>query len=635
MFSLLSDNYFRLSNKLICATGLCIRFDYQCVTWSCCMKLLGKSNIRIFELNDEQRVPEEIYQHSIIIGFGSVRFERLGEDIIEIEMVLAPLSEDEGKADVSKAISMFINIANLGFLASRMIIRQGCLQSRIVKNQYGLRMHFPTSALKPAFVKTKDITSIGSIYGDQLDNLGGLADSYVCKISASRLDIGQEVEVYVPCAELLRFYLPHTSLVNAAFSGKDASECLYNPETPRTHPSKAIVQLRRSIPDICAPHVGRYCYDSYAENTFQRIFTDTMYGDGINPSQYLRISPPLRGDCDWLVEAEELDRGVFFITGIYRCDAPFPFDDLIFGRDNDGRTPEDRGLPIDINYFPMKQAVIENNQNLTEPLIHALNGNAELQIETLDIHFDFEEGYPSFGYLEKSLVKKIEKGAVQKPESMNIKYYSSSELVTGIALSGHLSQGNDYKFVKAEISNGKVKKSSIDDKLLNLSAQDAFSAFHEAMMLLENDFNVDWRNITGYIKDHSLILNMFEHAVVKSNMFLCLDKKSYLSCDVEERQKFVRKFVVAEVSNDEGGVVYLVDFEKHGDSSSVLFFYHFKGDRLEDSALREHIIEFTKDRRKWSQDEKPVFRGKMNHDSDLEAFSEKLKKVVTLVFEEL
>lgn len=597
------------------------------------MKFLGKNNIRIFELNDKQQVPDEIYQHSVVIGFGSVRFERLGEGIVEIEVVLAPFSE--GKVHFSKAISMFINIANLGFLASRMKIQQGCLHSRVVENQYGLRLHFPTSVLKPDLVKTKAIPSIESIYGDEFESLGGLADSYACKIPASRLDIGQDIEVYVPCSELLRFYLPHTSLVDAALSGEDANKCLYNPETPKTRSSKATIQLRPSIPDICAPHVGRYCYDAYAAEIFQRVFTDTVYGDGMSSNQYLRIYPPLRGDCDWLVEGQELEPGVLFISGIYRCDAPFPFDDLLFGRDNDGRTPEDRERPTDINYFPIKQAVFENEQDLTEPLVHALNGNADLQIETLDIHFDFEDDSPSFGYLENTVVKKVEKGAVQNPDSMNIKYYAGSELVTGIALSGHLSHENEDKFVKAEISNGKVKKSHIENDPLSLSAQDAFSTFHEAITLLKTDFTVDWRNITGYIKDHSLILNMFEHAAVKSNPFLCLDKKSYLKCENEERPKFVRKFVVAEVSNDEGSVVYLVDFEKHSDSSSVLFFYHFRGDRLENDVLREHVIEFTKDRRKWSQDEKPVLRRKLNHDSDLEAFSEKLNKVVTLVFEEL
>lgn len=583
-----------------------------------------------------QKLPEPLLRHATILGFGRLGLSHLSDEKVSVDVILAPVID--GKRCLEQAHRLSVNVSNLGFLAARMPIIDKVLRGREVKNQFSIRVDLPCN-YKPSLVSLSDLPIRIKWFPPSFrEKFSDFFDSSFMTAEATRLDTKEEVNIFVPCSEILRFYFPHTSLVEAAFSGEAAEKALYNPEINTLKDDRPFVQLRKKIPDICAPHIARIRHSGYAEKIFNRIYTDSIHS--VPPfssgERLLKVYPPIQGKVDWVVEATELECGSLLISGIYQCDASFPFDELLFGRDNDGRSPLGREKPSQINYIPLKKAVFPPGSSVEDPqspLSVSLDGMAEAQIETLDIEFDFEQDAPNFGGLSELPVKKIEKAAVKDPETMNVRVYVGEEAIAGVVSSGYLKSDNKDKFARAEISTGSIKKSEVDQRKRSASFFDAFDAFQNAIYSLKDEYVISWRKASVWRipTKSSFYLNAFLPKEIGDNDFLRLGKKEFESSGDHEKFEYSRKFVIAEISW-ENKHVYFVDFEKRKmtsrdgttakqDSTSVLFFYEQDGAYLSNQQLKEVILQYADNRSGWP-DKKTRFS--LKHANDAQQFADKL-----------
>ncbi|RJE76800.1 hypothetical protein BGP78_10335 [Pseudoalteromonas sp. MSK9-3] len=589
-------------------------------------------------------LPQHLFEQSTILGFGKIGIDNVSDEKFSIDTIIAPIIE--GKRSLEHAYRLPVNISNLGFLASRMPIINGKLRGREVKNQFSIRVDLLRN-YKPQLCSFAELPIDDKWYSCSFrDKFSDIFGAFYLTAEAIRLDTKQNIKVFIPCSEILRFYYPHTSLVEAAFTGRQARQALYNPDIELNKDDRPFVQLRKKIPDVCAPHVARIRHSDFAEKVFERIYTDSIHSVPLtdNAHRLLKVYPPLQGEVDWLVEANELECGSLLISGIYQCNGAFPFNELMFGRDNDGRTPEGRKQPDYLTPFPVHKPTFPSDTDLgnpNSPLPLSLGGMADVQIETLDIEFDFEQDTPNFEGLLGLSVKKIEKMAVKDPEVMNIQVYVGEKAVAGVVASGYLRNDNQDKFAKAEISMGTVKKSSVDLEKRSASFFDAFDVFQNAIHSLKDEYHISWRKASVWRipTKSSFYLNAFLPKEIGDNDFLMLGKRDFEQSGPERKFELSRKFVIAELSFDDKHV-YFVDFEKKKmnardgtgskrDSTSVLFFYDTDGDYLSNQQLKKVILGFAGDRSGWP-DSKTRFR--LQHNDDVEKFADKLHRKANKAF---
>ncbi|MCG7535807.1 hypothetical protein [Pseudoalteromonas sp. OOF1S-7] len=586
-------------------------------------------------------------KHSTILGFSRLDITGLSNERIDVSALICPVIDNQRRIDLTHRVNL--NINNLGFLSSRMQIRNGVLIGRRIMNQHKLRINLPEN-YRPDILSLKELPLDTSAYPELFEKkFPDFFDMPFVVTKGISLETGQSVKIAISCAELLRFYYPHTALVEAAFSGNSASKVLYNPDVLLHKNYRPFVQLRKKIPDICAPFVARVRHSRHAEDVFDRIFTDSIYSVPLNSSKerHLKVYPPVAGTMDWNAEVAQVAPNFYIINSLLQCGGDFPFTDLLFGRDNDGRTVKGRPTPKKINYIPRFTPRLEHNEGSDEQvkkLITSLTRGYEAQIETLTVEFDFEGDTPQHNMLKNKSLKKIEKVSLQDPETMNVQVFSGEVAIKGIAGAGFINNENRERFAKAEISTGTIRKSNVDNEKRSVSFQDGFDVFQDAANELSSIYNLNWRKASEWNlpTKSSFYLNAFLPAEVSDREFLILSKKGFSSKDHDKKFLNSRKFVIAELSF-EGRYIYLVDFEKRlikkrnedlyrYENTSVLLFFSSDGKVLSDDQIKLTILDFADSRSSWA-DKRTKFR--LNHENDAVQFADKLERKAGSAFRKL
>ncbi len=155
-------------------------------------------------------------------------------------------------------------------------------------------------------------------------------------------------KIIVPCVEVLRFYYASSSqLTRLLINGQLAQDATkpYHSAKSYLNNGNGYIHLHKNIPDTDAPHVARLAFDKYAENQAINIY-DTGVGslDKIGKF-FIDAKPPFQGKTLLKLEGKFVKSSKttdnawnFLVFQIKSCSYPFPFTDLTFGRDNDGRS---------------------------------------------------------------------------------------------------------------------------------------------------------------------------------------------------------------------------------------------------------------------------------------------------------
>lgn len=150
----------------------------------------------------------------------------------------------------------------------------------------------------------------------------------------------------IPCSEISRFYYTNSSpLALHAFSGAFVDEGFDRIfDVSRSEPrgnGTYYVQLGTRIPDSDHLTVGRMAASNIAKREARMLVGRAIAARNEGGGYQIDIRPPFEGQTTLDVLGIPIPVGrafMFLALQILHCDAPFPFEELLHGRDNDGRT---------------------------------------------------------------------------------------------------------------------------------------------------------------------------------------------------------------------------------------------------------------------------------------------------------
>jgi hypothetical protein len=169
---------------------------------------------------------------------------------------------------------------------------------------------------------------------------------------------GSPTRLIVPCAEIGRFYFFNsTPMTTTLLSGEDIrsyDKGLFNPDPLLTfydyESGNGYVGLRQRMYDSDAAIIARIALSCYARKCAFGIYNSVV--TNYNNDGYFTMDayPPFAEATTWRVRGKTIQSGnqsFFLVFSIETCSAPFPFKNLYFTRDNDGRSDgeEDESRP--------------------------------------------------------------------------------------------------------------------------------------------------------------------------------------------------------------------------------------------------------------------------------------------------
>lgn len=313
-------------------------------------------------------------------------------------------------------------------------------------------------------------------------------------------------KLIIPCIEVLRFYYARSSqLIRALLNNQlgqkpngkkvknEDSNKIYNPDITHSYCDSGVahIHLRQTIPDKDAAHVARIAFSQYANLQARNI-----YGSGIknesNLSQFLvEVRPPFEGTTTLVFEgksvasAESSEIGwSFLVFQIKSCSHPFPFTQLTFSRDNDGRSkgdnedkPESWNNAGKIQVKTVKTVEEIRISNEDEPSVN-------LQITDLEI---IENAFPDLVNKDISKTEK-ESNDYKAAESQFISAEEGNDFSTGVGKYG------ETKF-KPIITTRKDSQKRDDKQKRKEALKAGFDTFIEIILELSNFEGISYQYI--------------------------------------------------------------------------------------------------------------------------------------------
>ena len=172
---------------------------------------------------------------------------------------------------------------------------------------------------------------------------------------------GVEHKVIIPAAELIRFYfVQSTALAQALFTPDihnldtlcnlekskfgpgldDEDNSLTDDEGEEAYVHK--VHLRQRFYNVDGWIIARLLYSPHARRRAQQVHGSLMRASNEGRKTFPNTGFPFVGETNlrvsgrWLKDSNDAWR--FLVYHILECSGPWPFDDLMVGRDNDGRS---------------------------------------------------------------------------------------------------------------------------------------------------------------------------------------------------------------------------------------------------------------------------------------------------------
>lgn len=157
--------------------------------------------------------------------------------------------------------------------------------------------------------------------------------------------VNKQSKLIIPCVEVARFYYTNSTQLTRAIIGGGLdthSNDVYAPHKSRLPGDDGIgfVQLRDTIKDADRKIVARIAFDQIANRNARNIYTSIIKNAFEENCAVLEARPPYEGNTDlkvegkWILSADDVWH--FLVYRLVSCTAPFPFNQLDWGRDNDG-----------------------------------------------------------------------------------------------------------------------------------------------------------------------------------------------------------------------------------------------------------------------------------------------------------
>lgn len=617
------------------------------------MVKVNKPIIFIRKQVDTGKIPEDIFKHSMFVGFSDIKSVSGDKDTFLILATFVPVVK--GVNVFKNSFSFYIDIVNIALLPKRAEIINGQIVGRRKRKSNNTLKNIKFDIREASDFEVITLEELSSDEGIKKDviqdisiNSPSIQNMTFCKFKGG-LPNHDTVSLYVACSELLHNYYPSNRLIESAFSGDDPEKCLYNPEVPEVNNDCSFVQLRKKIPDICAPYVARIRFSKWAYNQFSQIFVNSIQKPKRdNKPMVLSVTPPVSGKFSWSLDGHFFnDKKCFIVDRIKKCDADFPFNELLFDRDNDGRTGH-RDSHI-TQYIPqyIKKAILSNNDaeeknnnqgEATPPV--SLGGSADVAIETTQYEVEYEDDEMELSGLGGVSIGKLEKIYLKHSDKKTIKIISGYEFIDIVASTNGV-EGNGVGKIDITRVTNSVEYDDIKTNGGYVPSLDGLQHFIDVVDELQSDYFTKWLRITTLRtfmdkKPLNVLLPVNDDT---SPDFVFMKKRLYnevkkLNVDNEGKFPYLRKFMVSEIQNASKQIIYLIDFEASGvefENKSAMLLLHSKDySQIDSKNIEEELWEYVEDRISWTTSFSSYKRVKINH---VEPIIEAVRKKLTTIFE--
>lgn len=491
-----------------------------------------------------------------------------------------------------------------------------------------------------------------------------LSDEF-CNQWAIKLDAieqnGSLLNVVVPCTTIASFYLPHSCLLRAALSGQgDGAESLLINKKLTAQGRELLnegveyIHLSKGMYDVVAPYVARIFLSEVAKRAFNSIHGHSRLIPLPSTSKYsLYCTPFAEGNLKWNVLGKMIKDPahgeLFLVSQITSCNAPFPFTELIFGRENDNRGNSDEnteekliGTKKNMRKTPSDQNDSSEDEGSKENISSENDidndGIADSEIETIHIIADNNDTINS--QLANIKVRKIEKITI-KTKVKHI--FRGNAIISGASFlsSPHSTNNLEHQDLLAKIDAGRMStthgKNIQDHKDSNfgIEAPNLARIYTLLQDIQLTNLVITFRDIKGDCTSYQK-LSKYENVVPsnlrdleKTSSWVMLRKKLKDNEDevLGDQVLRCRRFIIAEFNH--GGVYsYLIEFQNaKEDNIAGLFFSNYTERLTPKKLLIEIELNITGKRRYWRKSSNMKFTRKLSHTmsankNDIESFSE-------------
>lgn len=380
--------------------------------------------------------------------------------------------------------------------------------------------------------------------------------------------------ILVPVMELIRFYYAvSTDMAHVVFSGdlKHAPSNVVNPERCGfiAEENRCVLHLRQHLTDQDGWVIGRIlsCDEAWRGATLPH---DSMMRDALNSRySYPESVFPFSGTTDLKVrgiffKATDTDSWRFLALEILHCSAPFPFEHLTAGRDNDAQSDgkdDDRG----------KKAAHSGARHKTSDGTNPLQSEEEPDQSKTNEHIPLPTD--KFGSIAG---KKVDRPPKEECRYMSaLRYAAKNNEPTTLGTGQGNSKGS-------EAGRGYADQVRTRRKALPAS----FEAFTHAMELLDQTEGIKAR------------IRPSEDGIEFIPLTQPAHKKQWSYLDSSTRCR--RQVIIADISN-QGRWYTLIEFElRDSEKFTVALVYSMSGGYLSDQQLNFLFLELANEKGVWS-----------------------------------
>lgn len=431
-------------------------------------------------------IGDESFSSWTVVGHGGLSYSSKQSGEFNISLIIAPV--EDGITLFEKSVSTELPVGAIEMYQLRKTWHKNQVSQELYRMPPRNNIEF---SIQP---DDYEIIELGDVWSTETNNplMKTLLGSKYLKYQYYQGDVKQCL--YVPCVEVLRFYYASSSsFVKQAFSGKKATERLYNPKKDRTFTKFGyhFITLRKEVTNVDAPFIARIAFDDYARRQFENIYPKSAH-DPDNPGKYIICTPPLSTYTRWSVNGVKKDNG-FFVTRINSCSGEFPFSKLIFDRDNNNQGERDEP-PEEIRKIQKKIPVFKNGEDKEgsndeptdpgsdqeEPL---LGDHGSPSVDVIPLIFEPDEESPIFSGLEFTDLDKIKKLKLRDPTTKTVIEYVGVEVIRKLSTLDTSGSKNEDT---AQLKINRSTDTEIDEDVISI--HDVI--FHLNQLLEKNELNI-------------------------------------------------------------------------------------------------------------------------------------------------
>lgn len=405
--------------------------------------------------------------------------------------------------------------------------------------------------------------------------------------------------------------------------GNSVIEKLLNPIKTKPNAPIPYVQLRKWAVDKTAVHIARIALDLYAMNAYTSIHSRSFSpidGGGQTTWAY----PPVQGVVDWGVEYIEAG-DIIYITKILSCSGAFPFTNLLYGRDNDGRGPSFREIPLKKQYVP--KTPIPRVWNTP-----SINPKSPPNRRLLTAKLELKSEVNPFPGLKNCNCKKIEKLEIADPTLQRILQFTGEEIIDQFS-TGSIGFLDEKTIAEIEISLAPIDPNKAINEKGVKQLHESFDTFLEAIALLSKfGFSTEF-----------LVINP-PKSKVPQGLFVNIipintdnEKHSWIYLPKSERgttnDSKIKPFLLCQVIF-EGKILYIVEFLQRKNSTVVTMILGAINYKMDNKDLLAEIALFTRNRSKWRKNSSLKITDRIEHSDGetAEDWASRLKDKLLIIF---